>query len=313
MLVNFCLFITIAFSALTAGAADKVRLALNWKPEPQFGGFYAAQEAGEFTKRGINVEITPGGAGAPVVQMVAAGRVEFGIVSADEVVISQARGGDVIALFAVYQTNPQAIMVRAERNVSTLRELFQSAGPIALQKGLPYALYLQQKYTESKASLVPYLGGIANFAAEPKYAQQCFSSSEPLAAKRMGINGTKVFLIADEGFNPYTTVLIAKSATIKADPKLARLMVEAVRAGWRKYLDDPSPANAIMHKLNPSMDMRTFADGAAAQSALIEPPGAKAAVLGRMTSQRWSDLSRQLLSLKLIDKEPASGSLFQDL
>lgn len=299
-------------SAAPAKPTQKTKLALNWKPEPQFGGFYAADIAGAFKRRGLEAEIMPGGAGTPVVQMVAAGRAEFGVASGDEVVISRARGSDVVALFAVYQTNPQALMARPERGAANVRELFASAGPIALQRGLPYALYLLQKYPLSKAELVPYLGGVANYLADPRYAQQCFVTSEPLTAKKQG-KPAKVFLVADEGFNPYTTVVIAREATLKAKPELAKAMVDAVREGWRAYLDDPKAANAAMAKLNPSLDQQTFVDSAEAQKPLIETAETKAKGLGSMTSARWQELAQQLLTLKLVDKAPSPETLYRNL
>ena len=73
---------------------EKVRLALNWKPEPQFGGFYAARFADLDKKNGIEFELIPGGSGTPVVQMVASGQFDFGIASADEVLVSRGRGSD---------------------------------------------------------------------------------------------------------------------------------------------------------------------------------------------------------------------------
>jgi NitT/TauT family transport system substrate-binding protein len=92
------------------GSADsaqpaKVKLALNWKPEPEFGGFYAANANGNYSKHNLNVEIIGGGDQVP--QMVAAGQVEFGIVAADELITARAKGIDLVAVFAVYQTNPQ--------------------------------------------------------------------------------------------------------------------------------------------------------------------------------------------------------------
>ncbi len=44
----------------------KATLALDWVPEPEFGGFYAARESGAYTKHGIGVEIQGGGPGAPI-------------------------------------------------------------------------------------------------------------------------------------------------------------------------------------------------------------------------------------------------------
>ena len=70
----------------------QVKLALNWVAEPEFGGFYAARDLGHFKRRGMDVSIQGGGAGVPVMQMVASGQVDFGIAGADEILTARARG-----------------------------------------------------------------------------------------------------------------------------------------------------------------------------------------------------------------------------
>jgi NitT/TauT family transport system substrate-binding protein len=290
-------------------AADKIKLALNWKPEPQFGGFYSADINGHFKQNGITAEILEGGMGTPVVQMIAAGKADFGIASGDEVVMSRANGGDVVALFAVYQTNPQGLMTHAERGFKSIADLFKSPGTLALQKGLPYAMYLMKKYPSPKVQLVPYLGGIQNFLSDKNFSQQCFVTSEPLAARKQGAK-EKTFLIADEGYNPYTTVLITRGDTLKNKPRLVKSMVAAVRAGWRDYLDKPDGINKKMSELNKAMDLATFTESANAQKALIETAETKKSGLGTMTEDRWKQLSQQLLDLKVIRKAPPVGSIF---
>src|SRR4051794_26158327 len=96
-----------------SAAPQRIQIALNWKPEPEFGGFYAAQASGAYASRGLDVEILPGGSGTPTVQMVGAGRADFGIASADEVILARQNHNDVVAVFAVYQTNPQGLMTHA--------------------------------------------------------------------------------------------------------------------------------------------------------------------------------------------------------
>src|SRR5580704_18487554 len=113
--------------------SSKIKLALNWKPDPQFGGFYAAP----YSKYSLDVEILPGGAGTPTVQMVGAGSAEFGIVSADELVVARSEGNDVVALFAVFENCPQGIMVHAERNLTSIGDVTKD-GTLAVQQGLPY-------------------------------------------------------------------------------------------------------------------------------------------------------------------------------
>jgi NitT/TauT family transport system substrate-binding protein len=288
-----------------------VKLALNWKPEPEFGGFYAAHLAALDTKEGLNFDIQPGGAGTPVVQMVAAGQVDFGIASADEVIISRARGGDVVALFASYQTNPQGIMVHPAAGFKSLADLYASEATLAMQKGLPYAMFLSHKFPKAKVKIVPYLGGIQNFMADGKVAQQCFVTSEPLTAKKMKLP-VQTFLVAEEGYNPYTAVLITRDEVIKKNPKLVKSVVAAVRAGWRNYLDHPETTNREMSNLNPSMDMDMMKASADSQRALIETSETLKSGLGSMTVQRWQTLAEQLHDLKLISKLPDTAKLFQN-
>lgn len=288
---------------------ESVKLALNWKPEPQFGGFYAAELGGVFNKNGLRVEILEGGAGTPVVQMVAAGRIDFGIVSGDELVISRSRGSDVVALFSTYQTNPQGIMTHASRGFKKLADVFASEGTLAVQTGLPYMMYLSKKFGKPKVRIVPYLGGISNFLNDKTYSQQCFVTSEPLTAVKQGAD-PKTFLIAEEGYNPYTTVLITRSDVVKKNSKLVKALVDSVRAGWRLYLDDPMATNQKMAELNKSMDLATFTSSAKAQKDLIETAETRKNGLGFMTEKRWSELARQLKELKLIDTVPETKAMF---
>jgi NitT/TauT family transport system substrate-binding protein len=280
----------------------KVTVQLNWKPEPQFGGFYAADVAGIYGKHGLDVTITAGGAGAPTVEMVGAGTVPFAIVSGDEVVRARANGNPVVALFAVYQTNPQGIMTRASRGFKSLADVFSHPGTLAIERGLPYSDFLEKKYGFGKLKIVPSpFGDLSLYRTQENYAMQCFVTSEPLAAKKTGIE-PQTFLIADSGYNPYTTVLATSEKFLKANPQLVTSMVRAVREGWESYLADPGQANDHMGKLNPTMDAQTFKDSAAAQKPLIETGQTKTLGVGAMTVQRWQALVQQLSDLKVITK-----------
>ena len=287
----------------------KIRLALNWKPDPEFGGFYAAP----YQAHGLDVEILPGGAGTPTIQMVGAGSAEFGIVSADELVVARSQGNDVVALFAVFQNNPQGIMVHASRKLASLADLFKAGGTVALQRGLPYARLLEKKYGFGKVKIVPSPGGdISAFLADKNFAQQCFIMSEPLTARHRGAD-VQVFPVSDAGYNPYTTVLTTSGDFLRKDPDRTKAMVAAVREGWRAYLDNPQPTDQRMNQLNPSMAPDVFAEVAEAQKPLIESDETRRNGLGAMTESRWETLIAQLKELGDIQKAPAAGDCYRAL
>jgi NitT/TauT family transport system substrate-binding protein len=285
-------------SADSAAAPAKITLQLNWQPEPEFGGFYAAQQNGAFTKRGLNVTVAAGNEGTPTVQMIGAGSAEFGIVSADELVVARARGNNVVALLAVYQDCPQGIMVHAGRGFKSLADVFSNPGTLAIDSGLPYSDFLKNKYGFGKLKIVPSPGGdVSVFLKDPNFSQQCFITSEPLMATKSK-GDPQTFLIADAGYNPYTTVLATSDAYAKAHPEIVKAMTDACREGWLAYLQDPTATNAYMHALNAGMDEATFHDAAAAQQPLIQPAGIE---FGDMTLDRWKTLIQQLQDLKAIE------------
>jgi NitT/TauT family transport system substrate-binding protein len=299
----------------TSGGANrpKVTLQLNWKPEPQFGGFYAAEVDDIYARHGLDVTITAGGAGAPTVDMIGAGTVPFAIVSADEIVRARAIGNLVVALFAVYQTNPQGIMTRASRGFKTLGDVFSHPGILAMERGLPYSDFLQKKYGFGKLKIVPSpFGDLSLYRTEEDYAMQCFVTSEPLAAKKTGIE-PQTFLVAESGYNPYTTVLATSESYLKSNPQIVKSMIDAVREGWQAYLLDPTKTNEYMGRLNPTMDAQTFKESAEAQKPLIESADTKQLGLGAMTLERWQTLVRQLVELKVIDKAVDAQANFAEL
>jgi NitT/TauT family transport system substrate-binding protein len=278
-------------------------LALDWVPEPEFGGFYAADQNGAFRKHGLDVEIRGGGAGVPVVQMVASGKADFGVVGADEVLSARTHGADIIAVFATFQTSPQAIMVHASHGYKRLGEALRS-GTLAIEPGLPYAAYLKKKYGTFGARVVPYDGGVARFMVDHDYAQQCYVTAEPIAARRKG-GDPQVFLVADEGFNPYTGVLIVGRKLMSEHVDKVMELVSASREGWNWYLDDPATTaatNALIAKLNPSMDAETCAAAAAAERPLVETQGPGS--IGIMERDRWSTLGKQLVDIGAIGAAP---------
>lgn len=288
-----------------AAVLPKYVLTLNWKPEPQFGGFYTAAVVERvFAKKGFQIEIVPGGSGTPTLQMLLNNKTQLAIVSADEVVTALDRGAkDILALFAVFQTNPQAIMTHAQKKYASLSDVFKDEKSTLLwQSGLPYAQYLTKKLGAPKGKVAPYLGGLTNFIHDENIQQQCFAISEPLLAEKNKI-ASKVFLVADEGYNPYTTVLVTTKKFQEENPQMIAQIIEGFRQGWTSYLHHESAqkqTHLVMNQLNPAMSIADMKAAAQAQMPLIETKMAQGETLGNMTPARWQELADQLFALGVI-------------
>jgi NitT/TauT family transport system substrate-binding protein len=307
------LAIVLGFSTFTFASSPKISvtdktvtlvdLVLNWVPEPEFGGFYAADHLGFFEKNGLKVNIIPGGAGTPTVQMLAAGKAQFVITSGGELITARTKGADVVAVYNVYETSPMGLMTHVSQGHKDLQSLLKSEGTLAIQRGLAFVDFLERKFGFGKLKIVPYSGGVAQFVRDETFSQQGFIFSEPVMAKKLGAK-PRFFLLSDIGYNPYIEVVAVRGETIEKQQDLVKSFVTSIKQGWEAYNKDPKATNEIMAKLNPAMDLAAMNEGAASQRPLIGD--------GSMNESRWKEQAALLLDLKNISKTVDTKTLFRN-
>ena len=98
-----------AVEAVEETGPIEVRLALNWFPEPEFGGFYEGALGGHYAESGFAVEIIPGGPGAPTLEQLSTGKVEAALTAADDLLLKRSRGLKVVGVWPAFQLAPNGI------------------------------------------------------------------------------------------------------------------------------------------------------------------------------------------------------------
>ena len=272
-----------------------IKLALNWFPEAEHGGYYAALVHGYFQDEGLTVEIEPGGPGAPVVTLVTGHPWRFGVDNADKLLLGSAQEADVVAVFAPIQHSPRCILVHADVGIETFDDLTRQTGfTLAMNSGQPFAQFLLKKLPLDDLRVVTYPGNINQFLLDKKFGVQAYSFSEPFVARTQGVQ-TKNLMVSELGFNPYTSVLLVNGALVKEQPDVVRKMVRASRRGWQKYLSDPTETNQHIHEQNPEMGLDVLQFGVAALRPLCLPHDVPASTLGQMSAERWETLASQMV------------------
>lgn len=291
-------------SAAALISRDVIRLQLNWLPDAQHGGFYAALDQKHFADAGIDVEILPGGPGTPAIPKVATGRCDFAIGNADQVLLARQQGADVVAVFAAMQNSPRCIMVHEKSGIRSFGELENLT--LALGDGKAFAEYLRRHVPLHNVRIVSYSGTVAKFLLDDNFAQQGYVFSEPLMAASQG-GDPKSLMVSELGFNPYSSLLIARRETVEGNPELVRKVVAAVRAGWENYLMNPAPTNQNIIAANAEMDVTLLNQAAAAVKTLCTPDGFTG-VLGEMQLERWETLRTQLIDLQLLPADTGQAA-----
>ncbi len=117
-----------AVLALSAGAQQspaKLRVGLGYIPDVQFAPFYLAQTAGLYKAAGLEVEFQHGFT-SELYPLLAAGKLDFVVGDAEDVVLlrsKDAKAAPFRFVMAMYQTVPNALFSKAEKNIRTLADL----------------------------------------------------------------------------------------------------------------------------------------------------------------------------------------------
>ena len=288
-------------TAETEGQPREIRIQLNWVPEPEFGGFYEAKRLGYDLEENLSFTLISGGPGTPSAQLIAQRKVEFGVVDGSEIIALRAKGAPLVGIFASFQTNPRAFITRTEAAPSNLEELWKSKRRLAVEAGSTFMRWLTHRYGKSRMEWVTTQGGLAQFKQDPRLAQAVYVFSEPVSLKLDGVD-SKIYSIADSGFNPYAVILTTHDKMVQGDPDLVRRVYRAVKKGWTSYLSNPRPTNEILSKANPSMSLEAMNIATQFARPYIEGNEGQ---LGLMALQRWSELDKQYRTLGVIKQDAA--------
>ncbi|QDT73074.1 ABC transporter substrate-binding protein [Lacipirellula limnantheis] len=239
-----------------AQAADKVTLATNWLAQPELGGFYQAVADGTYARHGLEVTIKPGG---PLVNnrpLLAFGKIDF-LIGTNLIqpfdAAKQQIPTKVVAAF--FQKDPQCLLSHADGPWKTWDDLKQAPLLMGNAGRQTFFLWLHDAYGFPRANLRPYNHSLAPFLNDPRAAMQGFATAEPERIREASGKEPRVFLLADHGWNSYSTVLETRNDLIAKNPELVRRFVDASIVGWNTYLDaeDTDAADVLIKKDNPSM------------------------------------------------------------
>jgi NitT/TauT family transport system substrate-binding protein len=307
-LSHTALLIQLAFALVISGchsnqpAADNgltpVRLQLDWYPQPEHGGFFAAQLLGYYKAEGLDVTFLPLPQYGSAVQLVATGKADFGLGSSDAILEWNSNGLPVVAVAATMQHDPQAIMVHKDSPIHDFKDLDGHA--VAAQTGATWIKYVLSRYNLQQVRQVPSTLSIANFLADPNYVQQIFVTNEPFLARQAGAD-VRTLLISSSGYDPYRVQFTTRDFAAQ-HPDIVAKFVRASIHGWQSYLSDPAATNAFLLKLNPALNpaQEAYVAQALHDGGFITGNDPAGPEIGRMTADRWQATFQQLKSLGIL-------------
>lgn len=295
--------LALAAAASFAHAQDKVTFLTSWYAQAEHGGYYQALATGIYKKYNLDVTVKMGGPQVNGVQLLAAGNADF-LMGKDFQVLNGIQSGvPMVTVAAVFQSEPQGMVTHPE--VMSLAELKGKTIYLATSGRTSWFPWLKAKYGLDDAQTRPYTFNMQPFFADKNAVQQGYPGSEPFIAQQAG-QKVKFFLFADEGYPPYGNTIVTMQKTAKEKPDMVQRFVKATLEGWKSYLQNPAPGNALIKQDNPKMDDATLAYGVKVMKDMKFFDGGDAAKMapGVMTDARWQKTYDLMVTSELLKPMP---------
>jgi len=293
VLASFGLWAAALIGPADAQALDKVTFGTNWIAEGEHGGFYQALADGTYRKYGLDVTIVPGGPNANNRMLLVVGKIDF-FMSANTLQGFDAVERDVptVEVAAMFQKDPQVLLAHPDQGIDKFTDLKNLTLFVSSEGVATYFQWLKADFGFKEDKVKPYTFNPQPFLVDKTSAMQGYVTSEPFAVEREGKFKPKIFLLADEGFSAYSTLIETRRDLVEKKPDLVQRFVDASTIGWYNYLyGNNAPANALIKAQNPEMtdELLAYSVAKMKEYGIVDSGDTASLGIGAMTDARMTD------------------------
>jgi NitT/TauT family transport system substrate-binding protein len=292
-LVGGSMLVPVFGGRVSAQTLDKVSYQTNWRAQAEHGGFYYAVANGIYKKYGIDADIRMGGPQQNPSQLLLGGAVDMIMSSGFEAIRYVEQKLPFLCIASIFQKDPQVLICHpgvGNDNLAALKGKPILVGAAGRSSFYPF---LKARFGYSDEQIRPYTFNMAPFLADKQMCQQGYLTSEPYAIEKEGGVKPLVHLLADSGYDPYSTTISISQKMVNEKKDVVQRFVTATLEGWAAYMkngEGNAAANALIKKDNPDMtdDKIAFAIKAMNEKGIVMSGDALKLGVGAMTNERWA-------------------------
>jgi NitT/TauT family transport system substrate-binding protein len=287
-------------------ALDKISFATNWLAEAEHGGFYQAVADGTYAKYGLEVRIVPGGPQANNRLLLVSGKVDF-FMGANMIQALDAvkEGVPTLAVASMFQKDPIVYMSHPNVGLDRIEDLSKASAYFVGKDNLVTVFqWAKQTFGFREEKVKPYAFNPAPFIADKTSVQQGYLTSEPYEVEKQGGFKPNVFLVADHGYDSYSTTIETRAEIVAKTPDLVQRFVDASAIGWANYLyGDNTAANALIKRDNPEITDGQIAFSIAQMKAhgIVDSGDSLKSGIGAMTDERMKSFFDKMVKAGVVD------------
>lgn len=231
----FLIFIFIlSFSfPVFAKPLEKVTLQLRWHHQFQFAGYYMASQKGFYRDAGLDVTIYEASETRPsAVKEVVSGRAQYGVGNSG-LINERIDGKPVVVLAAIFQTSPNAWILRKDSHISTVIGLLDKR--LMMTKDVEnvelLALFQNEGVDVGKLNIIESSFNINDLIDKKVDAFNGYLTNEPYYLKERGIEYT-IIDPREYGIDFYSDCLFTSDNEVSYHPERVKAFREASLKGW---------------------------------------------------------------------------------
>jgi NitT/TauT family transport system substrate-binding protein len=292
--------------ATCAGAQtlDKVSFGTNWVAEAEHGGFYQAVADGTYHRYGLDVTIVPGGPQINHRILVPVGKMDFVMIAGTLQAFDAAiQNVPTVSIAAMFQKDPQVLLAHPDQRIERFEDLKKLTLFVSAEGMVNYFQWLKSDFGFRDSQVKPYTFNPQPFLADKRTAMQGYVTSEPFAVEKQAGLKPKVFLLADHGYDTYSTLIETRRDLVTKNPGLVQRFVDASIVGWYNHLyGDKKAANALIRRHNPEMtdELLAYSVATMKQHGIVDSGDALTAGIGAMTDARMKSFFDKMVRAGVI-------------
>jgi NitT/TauT family transport system substrate-binding protein len=212
----------------------------------------------------------------------------------------------VVSVASIFQKDPQVFLTHPEAQITKLVELKPLTLFISKEGITSYFQWLKSEYGFSEKNVRPYTFNAQPFIASPQSAMQGYVTSEPFAVEKAAGFKPGVLLLADSGWNTYSTLIETRQDVIEKKPGLVQRFVDASIIGWYNYIyGDNSAGNAMIKKLNPEMtdDLLAYSVAKMKEYGIVDSGDSIKNGIGSMTDERVTSFFQKMVKAGVVKSD----------
>ena len=296
-ILSFMLFLNLYSKPL-----QKVTLQLQWLDQFQFAGYYIAKEKGFYKKVGLDVDILKYTNDLNILDNVLEQKTTFAT-GRTSLLIHKNNGFDVVALAAIFQHSPAALLV-TNQDILTPGDLIDKRvmiTPDAITSASYMSMFFSEGILKENIIVQKHSFNIDDLINGKTDAIASYISNEPYKLEKRGIK-YKYFHPKDYGFDFYGDILYTSQKELLESPKKVESFTKASLAGWEyAFKNIEETAKLIFEKYNSqnkTLDQLVYEGKVLKELAYNEKNN-----LGHIDIKRFEEIAKTYRLLGLLKKD----------